>query len=209
MKKHFTLKGIGLATMLMFSFTAIQSQDTTDEPGYNSKGRFGIRAGVTISKQNFDGGSLNEDVTSKFGLDLGILYTLPIGSGLFNLQPELHWMQKGSTIADVNGDDISQTFNYLELPVLVRLNFGGSAKVFVLAGPSIGYLIGVDSDIDNAKDLYEDIDYSMNIGAGIGLGVFEIDVRYMWGLSDIADATHPSDAAIKNSSFGAGLTFKF
>ena len=209
MKKTITLKLLILAIMMMVGGSFLQAQDTATDEGYNSKGRFGIRGGVTIARQTFEDGNLDEDAKSKFGADAAVIFNLPIGDGFFMIQPELHWLQKGSVISDINGDDVSNTFNYLELPILLRLNFGGSLKLFALAGPSVGYLLGGksgDNDID--KDFYEDIEWSGNLGLGVGLGAFEVDVRYMAGFSDIADS-NGNLGEIKNSAFGAGVTLKF
>lgn len=206
MKKSFTIYMLTLVSLIITGATTVMAQDS----GYNADSRFGIRAGGVISKQKFDEGNLTEDPESKFGLDVAVLYTLPIGDGFFNLQPELHWMQKGSTIADLNnGEDVTTTMNYLELPVLLRFNFGGSLKLFAIGGPSIGYLLGVDSDDDYLKsDDFEDIEYGLHLGAGIGFGSFEFDLRYLAGLSDVANSDG-NLGEVKNSAFGGGLTFKF
>ena len=213
MYKTLTLKLSGLAIILLLSISGLRAQDSSSDAAYNSEGRFGVRLGGIISKQTFDEGNILEDPESKFGLDIALLYTIPIGDGFLNLQPELHWMQKGSTInsIDINGNpaDYTSTLNYLELPILVRVNFGGSLKLFAFAGPSAGYLLGVTSDDDFLKkDDFEDIEFGLHVGAGIGLGKFEIDIRYMAGLSDVS-AADGNVNDIKNSAFGAGLTYKF
>ena len=210
MYKSLTFKLSGLAFMLLMSISSIQAQDAASDASYNSEGRFGIRGGVVMSKQNFEDGNLDEDIKSKVGADVAILYTLPIGDGFFCLQPELHWMQKGSTLSDFNnGDDVTTTMNYLELPLLLRFNFGGSLKLFAFGGPSAGFLLGVSSDDDVLKkDDFEDIEFGVHLGAGIGFGSFEVDVRYLAGLSDVANSDG-NLGEIKNSGFGAGLTFKF
>lgn len=195
--------------MMMVSSSVIRAQDSSGGDDYNSKARFGIRGGVNIARQTFEDGNLDDNSKSKFGADVAVLFNLPVGNGFFMLQPELHWLQKGSVISDINGDDVTNTFNYLELPVLLRLNFGGSVKLFALAGPSVGYLLGGKSgDVDIDKDFYNDIEWSGNLGLGVGIGAFEVDVRYMAGFSDIAD-NNGNLGEIKNSSFGAGITLKF
>lgn len=180
--------------------------------GFNSHTRFGVRVGGVISKQDFDGGNVTEDPESKFGADIGIVCAIPIGGGFFMLQPELHWMQKGYKIEDAaNGGNITSTLNYLELPLLARVNFGGSVKLFVFAGPSIGYLLSGTYEDDtqslDVKDYLDDIEYSGHIGLGVGLGTFEVDLRYIAGLSDISDSDNLSD--VKNSSYCIGVTLKF
>ena len=180
--------------------------------GFNSKFRFGIRGGGIISKTEFESGDPTENPESKFGADLAILCAIPIGGGLINLQPELHWMQKGYNIEDAaSGDNITSTLNYLELPLLLRVNFGGSIRVFAFAGPSVGYLLSGElntaTESRDATDYLEETEFNAHIGLGVGLGTFEVDIRYMAGLTDISDAENLDD--VKNSSFGAGITLKF
>ena len=202
MKKDFTIKLIGCAVILMMSLSGIQAQDaTTTTDDYNSYARFGIRGGVIIANQTFENGNLDDNAKSKFGADVAVMFNFPIGDGFFMLQPELHWLQKGSVIEDINNDDITNTFNYLELPVLLRFNFGNSVKLFAFGGPKSG-----GDDIN--RDDFEDLEWGAHLGVGVGLGALEIDVRYMAGLSDIS-AVDGDLSEVKNSAFGAGVTLKF
>lgn len=191
---------------------ASPAPEKAKKEGFNSHTRFGVRVGGIISKQDFESSDITQDPESKFGADLAILAAIPIGGGLFMLQPELHWMQKGFKIQDaLTGDDYTSTLNYIELPLLARINFGGSLKVFAFAGPSVGYLIsGTYESVSgsrDAQDILDELEYSGYLGVGVGLGTLELDVRYIAGLSDIADSPTLSD--VKNSSFGVGLTLKF
>src|SRR5690349_23714267 len=113
MKKVSMIKLLGLVTMLMLSYSGIQAQHKSDE----AVSKFGVRAGAVVSNQHFNEGTLVQDPESKFGADLALLYTIPLGNGLIALQPELHWLQKGSTFRAINGTHITNTVNYLELPV--------------------------------------------------------------------------------------------
>ena len=200
-------------TMIQQAAPAEQKPEKEKADGFNSKTRFGIRGGGIISKTDFENtDNPTEDPQSKIGADLAVLCAIPIGGGFFMLQPELHWMQKGYKLEDiVTGDDIASTLNYLELPLLLRLNFGGSLKIFGFAGPSIGYLL--DGELNtateslDATEFLEQTEYNAHIGVGVGLGTFEVDVRYIAGLTDISDAENLED--VKNSSFGAGITLKF
>ncbi len=209
MKNKSTITLLSLMIMMMFGFTGLMAQDSTTDDEYNSRARFGVRGGVLIAKQTFENGSLNDNAKSKFGADLAVLFNFPVGDGVFMIQPELHWLQKGSVIEDISNDDITNTFNYLELPVLLRVNFGEAAKIFAFVGPSIGYLLsGKSGDVDINRDDFEDLEWGAHVGLGVGLGALEIDVRYMAGLSDIS-AVDGDLSEVKNSGFGAGVTLKF
>lgn len=187
-------------------------KEKEQKDGFNSKTRIGLRGGAIISKQDFESTNVTEDPESKLGADLGLTVSLPIGGGFFMVQPEVHWMQKGYKIADAGSlGDITSTLNYLEIPLLARINFGGSLKLFAFAGPSIGFLLsGTYEDANGKSDptaFLDDTEYSAHVGLGVGIGTFEVDLRYMAGLSDISDSANLTD--VKNSSFGLGITLKF
>jgi len=231
MRTSFNLRLITLIIVLIMTNSVIKAQDPNtmpsdstptaapaaaakdDNDGFNSKTRFGIRGGGIISKTDFENtDDPTEDPQSKIGLDLAIVCAIPIGGGFFMLQPELHWMQKGYKLEDIaTGENITSTLNYIELPLLVRLNFGQSIKLFAFAGPSIAYLL--DGELNtateslDATEFLNETEYNAHIGLGVGLGTFEVDIRYIAGLSDISDAENLED--VKNSSFGAGITLKF
>lgn len=181
-----------------------------------AQSKVGLRAGVVISKQDFQDGQPIGEYKSKLGADLALVADFPIGP-IFSISPEFHWMQKGAKIEDLQGTpgEISRTFNYLEIPVLFKLNFGEGAGFFLLAGPSFGYLLdGSDKDGDGSTsdidlDFYKRGELGGHIGGGIGLGPIKVDVRYIFGLTNIWDNDGTEDVEISNSGFGAGVTFMF
>ena len=202
MKNVLNLKIMGLLAGFMLMITIVQAQP-----------KFGFRAGVNISNQQFKQGNLTVEPESKFGLDLGFVSDIPLGE-VVSFAPELHWLQKGYKIENFDGplfDNATATLNYLELPLLIKFNFGETAKFFVMGGPSIGYLLdgnleydGIDDDsfLDDANRL----ELGAHLGAGIGVGPLVIDVRYLLGISNISDVP---DAEVRNTGFGAGVALMF
>lgn len=184
-------------------------------PSVNAQVSVGLRAGILISKQDFKEGMLNVDPKSKFGADVALLVEFPIGE-VVAISPEFHWLQKGAKIKDLNGPftETSRTFNYLEIPVLLKLKFGEGAGFFLFGGPSIGYLFdATDKDGDgNTNDVNLDdfnrAELGAHIGAGITLGPVNVDARYILGFSNIANYDG-TDLEIRNSGFGAGISFMF
>jgi len=190
--------------------TAEAKPEKEKKEGFNSKTRFGIRAGGVISKQDYESSTPTEDPEGKVGLDLGLLCTIPIGGGFFALQPELHWVQKGYKTPNAVGGELTLNLDYFEIPLLARVNFGGSLKIFAFAGPSFGWLLDGSFDPDNGQDptdYFKETETSGVVGLGVGIGTFEVDLRYVAGLSDVSDTQNFKDA--KNSSFGAGISLKF
>ena len=218
MNRNLPLKTLLLITLCFFSLSLI-----------NAQAEFGFRAGVNISNQEFKQGDLHIKPKSKFGLDLAFITNFPLGS-VVSFAPELHWLQKGFEVEDlefeVNGQpllvDLTSTLNYLELPLLVKFNFGETAKFFVMAGPSIGYMIGDNTKDGAGNDVeFEDIlvltgstdedisrlELGAHLGAGVGVGPVVIDIRYILGISNLA-RDFP-DAEVHNTGFGGGVSIMF
>ncbi|MEM9259890.1 MAG: porin family protein, partial [Bacteroidota bacterium] len=164
----------------------------------------GLRVGTTYFTLNND--EINEEAKSTLGVDLAIPVEFRISS-VFSVQPELHFTQKGVQFEDVvNGEDqtIAVKTNYLELPVLIKANFGAQRlKGYAFIAPSVGYatnrfLSEKLGDADRVKKEVEFIeteaaksrrwDFSAigGVGASLqaGVGAIVMDVRYSFGLSD-------------------------
>jgi len=204
MKSKLKIKLSGLIFMVIFIFNLIHAQD---------EAQIGIRAGVLISNQQFKQGSLTVEPKSKFGLDIALVTNFPMGE-VVSFAPELHWAQKGYKIEDIGPiGNLTATLNYLELPLLVKANFGGEdVRFFVMGGPSIGYLLSAKTKDDSGNSEEPDYDsinrleFSAHLGAGVNLGPVMIDVRYMLGFTNFSDIP---DTEVKNNGFGAGVSLLF
>jgi len=184
----------------------------------HAQSKVGIRGGVLITKQQYDQGNLDVNPESKFGADIALVADIGLDAdSVVFFSPELHWMQKGAKIEDLDGtfEEATNTFNYLELPLLLKFKFGGEAGLFIFGGPSLGYLLSAtDKDGDgNTDDIdledYKRTEIGAHLGAGIMLGPVNIDVRYILGFSNIADLEDDDDLTIKNKGFGAGVSIMF
>lgn len=205
MKNFLKIKLIALFVLLAGSFFQLQAQDA----------KFGFRVGGNLTNAQYKQGDLTHDIKSKFGLDLALVTDFPLGD-VVSIAPELHWLQKGYKIEDFNGplfDDATSTLNYLELPILVKLNFGEEAKFFVMAGPSVGYLLGENTEDENGDEIeidlddYNRLDLGAHLGAGVGIGPLVIDIRYLLGVTNFAKDI--DDTTIHNNGFGAGVSLMF
>ena len=176
------MKNLFLITLFVFGCTlpTLQAQ-------------LGFRVGANIAKQTLQSSSSDIPFKSKAGLDLGILLNIPVG-GAFSIQPEVHFMQKGYKIEDfgmINGTQLN-TLNYLEVPVSAKLTFGEQIKMFVQAGPSLGYLMGGESENGSNSEKITLTDWDrMDVGGMVGTGfAFAIigmeafvDIRYLIGFT--------------------------
>jgi len=164
---------------------------------------------MRISTTNFPG---DFDYGQKAGAIVGLATNISLGGDRFSLPPELLFHQKGYT-SKYESSEVSSsyttTLNYLEAPVLARVNFG---KFYAGAGTYFG--LGVSGkykgsntlqglptvqhegkvkfgkEPDNYSGSNEYInafDFGVQIGAGVKVSVITIDLRYGLGLNDIQE----------------------
>ena len=102
------------------------------------------KIGATYARISYED---NEDYKPIVGLTVGVGYNILVSKNL-SVQPELNFVQKGSSSTDSYTDfpygggfeNIKLTtktrLGYLQVPILVKMNLG---KFYFNAGPSIGY----------------------------------------------------------------------
>ena len=175
---------------------------------------FGVRAGVLISQQDYEESGINFDSESRVGLDLAILYEAVLGGNLA-IQPELHFIQKGSSIQDA-GTNLDVRVDYLEAAILLKLAIignSGGLSISPFLGPSAGYAMsgdqnGIDFDFDG--DDIKRLDFGAHVGASFklplgALGLFA-DIRYYFGIADISDIS-TRNITNQGVGIGAGIIF--
>ncbi|WP_460615145.1 porin family protein [Hymenobacter seoulensis] len=170
--------------------------------------RFGVKAGASLTNLEGDNAGLNGN---KFGFHGGLLTNIGINDA-FSVQPELLYSQKGSKYT-VNGNDVINRFNYVDLPVMFRVNAGG---LFFEAGPQLGFLASAKREIGSTsvdiKDGYNTIDFGYAAGLGYQLSSGPgIGLRYNGGLTNIPQKNTvgnvTTQAKIHNTAFQLYLSY--
>ena len=176
-----------------------------------------VIAKETVSNQFVD----DFDYRRKGGLVIGIATDIPLGGHRFSLQPEILFHQKGYTSIYSLGPASSTTrLNYLEVPVLIRVNFG---KFYATTGTYVGFGIGgnfkrsysymgqteeyegkVKFGADpygyqTSKQYFNAVDFGVQFGTGMNLSVVVVDLRFGLGLTDIIER-QDFDAKTLNTS---------
>jgi hypothetical protein len=175
---------------------------------------FGIRAGVNIANQSFEGGGFSIKPDSKVGFDVAILYNAAFPGG-FAIQPEVHFAQAGFKLdlGTIGSGDAE--LNYIQIPILFKYDLL-SANDNLALSPFVGPYVSVgvsgkqgDIDIEFDGD-YKRLDYGAVLGAMIRFTPgFFIDARYNIGLANVSDAQDVDDVKIKNEILGFGVGFIF
>jgi len=154
---------------------------------------FGIKGGWLYSSFSQAGESLD----TRGGWEAGIFFGGNRG-GVVGLMGELMYARKSF---DEGAIGRTTTLDYLEIPILLRLNIGSSNKnkgviFYGLAGPVFDLNVKAERDGIDVSDSYEKLDIGVLAGGGLEISRIILEARYNWGLKNL----------LKNSGelFGSG-----
>ncbi|MDZ4706693.1 MAG: porin family protein [Saprospiraceae bacterium] len=215
-------KSLALATAVLFIGTTAWTQ-------------IGIKAGINVASLSQDPDEANYDdykAVSILGFQGGLTFELPI-AGPLAIQPELLFIQKGGKaeyiINESNKLINTVRYNYVELPVLLKLKLGSTdgegLGFYILGGPFVGYVLNGKSkqeltvlgqttvseqDIDYNDETIQEkrVDWGASFGAGLHFGKLFIDARYNLGVNNLLDedANNNNDNKPYLRTRGIGLT---
>jgi len=166
----------------------------------------------------YNSSSLTEDYDNlTFGNDDGFQFGVDVQMGeRFYIQPGIHWESASNELRDeVNGDNNSFKVNRIRIPVMFGYKFlgpttDGIIDVRVFTGPNASFAINKDLKETSliAKDDFKGAIYGWNVGAGLDIAIFFVDIGYSFGLSEVFDGTA---STARNNLFyaNAGLRIGF
>ena len=218
------IASLAMLLLLLGSFQAARAQYSY--AAHTADSWFGIRGGVNLA-----GGSLDSELqATSNGLHTGILAGVQFDhwfGDMWAVGVQLLYDQKGAHEEYATGSvihpDLSGTedftFNYLEIPVLLKIAFSStSVKPYAFAGPSIGILMSA-TDKQALTTSTGSIDYkpylkSTDVSLYFGVGLLDelyngpmlfLDAGYAAGLTTIYNSTPPNrETLIDNSSAKSG-----
>ncbi|MEQ9230625.1 MAG: porin family protein, partial [Cyclobacteriaceae bacterium] len=181
-------------------------------------GQTGLKGGANFSNLYVDE---VDDENVKIAYNIGFYHRAEITEFL-SIQPELFFTSKG---AELNYNNVFGSgnyrfnLNYLELPILVKLNVG---TFNVHAGPYAAFLVGANiKDVDDNgniqsvesldRDDFQQFDYGMSLGAGFDFEGGQLGARYDFGMREIGSDNFGGESAgnAKNSTFMLYVGFDF
>lgn len=153
------IKTLLVALVLMLTATTAHAQI-----------RFGLKGGVNLTNFSFNNGLDNVlDASNRAGFY--------IGPTLFVKIPLVGLGVDGSVLYDqreakIKGTDETLRQQQVAIPINLRYSFGlgGTASVFLFAGPQFGFNVGGKNIKELVKDTdwkFKDSQFSVNVGAGI------------------------------------------
>ncbi len=147
--------------------------------------KFGVKGGLNITSVHLNSDLLKVDNVTGFQIGPMIEATVPLVG--FGVDAALLFSQKG---ADVHSAVNEKSFkaSYLDVPVNLKWKFGiPIAKVYVAAGPYVGFRVGGDKIWNVLGEQIEAESFSagLNFGGGVELIKFlQIGINYGLGLTD-------------------------
>lgn len=167
----------------------------------------GIKGGLVWA--DLDGETEDPETTleRKSGWAAGVFARFGIGP--LALQPEVLYVRRGAAVEGpgvVGSPELQMDF--VEVPLLLRLGSGGTA----LYGGGYGAAkvdakaVSDDAELDLSSEI-EDFDYGVVAGVSLGLGKFEIEGRYSYGLRNLV--VDPAAPELKNRALSVLGAFTF
>jgi len=177
--------------------------------------RFGVTAGLNTS--NITG----DDVNGKYkaGFQAGLVADFGITEN-FSVIPELLFSQRGGK-ENLGDGTYSMTLNYLQLPVNLAYKFhvGYGSKLFIFAGPYVGYGISASEKITGSgasasvplefgsgTEQIKPLDFGVNAGIGYQYEKIFFKLQYNLGLANMSNV---ESASMKNTNIAVTVGYFF
>ena len=170
---------------------------------------FGAKVGANMTK--IDGVSFSD--AYKLNYQAGFFGEIDFTKGI-GIQPEVLFSQTTSkvdsgfnaTYGQLPGQLINRDvkLNYLNIPVLLRLNAGRLLTFQV--GPQFSVLVNDHENlVSNGKDAFKKGDLAAVFGAQLNISKFRIYGRYNVGLSNVNDITDSNKWKNQQLQIGVGI----
>jgi len=179
----------------------------------------GIKGGITFGDIP-EFARVLEDDGAETGMRMGFLFGGFVSMSfddVFGLQVEGLYTQKGLSY-EFETDEFEYRFDYIEIPVLFRIQTAPNRGVYALVGPAFGFNINAKAVSESAPDDVQDsVDISDEVAgleisfvAAVGFQVnrFLVEGRYMEGLTNLIDSD-PDAATYKSRTFAILAGFRF
>jgi opacity protein-like surface antigen len=165
----------------------------------------GVIGGLNIAEIDYsDSRGTEQLTTSRTTFGIGGVFGFRLNQNVC-LELEPMYLQKGGTdLADRTNPDINWKMSFLEVPAFLKVSFGNEFRPYVMAGPTIGFLLSSTAEGEvghlyggqplqvykaDLKDASKSFDFGIALGAGVGITIgmktIFLDGRYTFGLVDL------------------------
>jgi hypothetical protein len=166
----------------------------------------GVKGGLVYPDFSVDLSDYNYN--SKTGWQAGMWFG-GNRDGIVGVQVEINYLQKKGETQSGNGDF---TINYLQVPILLRLNTPAQTKnsfqLYGVVGPSFDFKVSDSFNGINLIDEFEGTDVGIMGGVGIDVARIIVEGRYTYGLRQI-NKSFSDVAELKSHAFALLFGVRF
>lgn len=178
----------------------------------------GPKIGYNTSKLTTEVSDINSELKNSF--NFGVFVRL--GKKIY-VQPEVNWLTRGSVLKVPSVSSLSPVeqeidLKTIEIPALLgwRIINLGVGNIRIFAGPSASIVTDKEISTKEGSNLtdpiedsdFEDMIWGFNLGAGVDVLMFTLDVRYQMGLNEVIKEVEGFDINSKNNVFAVSLGWK-
>ncbi|MCK5086227.1 MAG: PorT family protein [Melioribacteraceae bacterium] len=158
----------------------------------NAQWDLGVIGGLNISTLEADA-----DISSQWNWGAGAVVDYYFTENIAVRVEPMYLIKGGIKEAENDDPRIDISLSVIEVPILFKYDFGTSDKFYLIAGPSIGYVLSneIVADIQgfsftaDVTDLTEEIDFSAALGCGVsapvGIAEIFIEAKYTYGFTNL------------------------
>ena len=195
--------GLVILSFFLCHFSSLYAQPRLQSPEYWIGAHGGVSAGTVLFRPSEP---YMTPITQAcvLGGNGGFVFRFA-GHKYCHFQMELNYMHRGWSQGSETGVRTNHNLHYLELPILMNLNFGSEVcRWFFNLGPQIGYCLK-----DESNSIDHRFDWGLAAGTGLYVktrkaGIYELEVRfdfslggvYGTALKDAHDLANPMDLSI-------------
>lgn len=182
-----TLKTLFVCTIIFISFHSI-----------NAQVKIGLLGGLNFSDLNIKDFTSTQSVENQTDFSIGIVLELSINDK-FSFVAQPTYKRDGGTVKPGGIDpDIKLETSSIEIPLLLKYQFGEYIKPYIIAGPSVGYTLSNDIEANiagiiftsNIDDITEKLTFNLCIGTGIDIPLNNVNLfvetKYNFGLTNLS-----------------------
>jgi hypothetical protein len=177
-------------------------------PPASYRGQEGVGIGAKIGPLFTSYTSATQSFDTNTGWEGGIWFGGNRG-GRVGVMGEILYAQKKQTITGFTGT----TLQYLEIPILLRVNIGSRSRsgvsVYGLVGPVFDVNLKAKQNDLDVKSNYESLDYGILGGVGVEITRFLVEARYNKGIANIFKGSTATITDIKSQSFAVLFGVRF
>jgi hypothetical protein len=166
-----------------------------------AQGGAGFLVGFSSANVDFSSEGFDVSADSRNGFVGGLTFTRLVQNAL-GYEVDALVTMKGTSF-DFPGEGTAKLrVTYLDIPVMARaaIPIAPATRVNLFAGPSFNFKLTSSSEPDEGDENVKPFEFGLVVGGGVTVARFRIDVRYGWGLSNIADDSDDEFTA-KNRAF--------